>query len=329
MNNYNPPDAGQKQIAFVAMCFDGRLQTVYQKVVRPVLENHGFACTRADEMSSTGIIMDQIRDAIEKATLVMCDLTFDNPNVFYEMGIAHVLTKPTIMISQNPANIPFDVKHWRIIGYADTKEGLLDLRDILTDTLFKLFPHLKDQEQVHELSAKLPLLLEDELQIQRTQLFSNSLDFKRYAIKFLGEYGDKASFDRIKHVAMEDPNPDIVRDAFTALYKIDPEKAMPLLRGAGVRAQKSLLVRERVVTLLGGYPADDELVHQMIAQLGDSSWGVRKVVCEVLGRWGDVRSIGPLQGMMIDIEPQVRLAAAEALERLYGRQAKNSSNKEA
>lgn len=324
MNNNNPSDAVQKQVAFVAMCFDGRLQTVYQKVVKPVLQNHGFACTRADEMSSAGIIMDQIREAIEKATLVMCDLTFDNPNVFYEMGIAHILKKPTIMISQNPADIPFDVKHWRIIGYSDTKEGLLDLRDILTETLSKLFPHLKDRKQVHELAGKLPLLLEDELQIQRTQLFSNSLDFKRYAIKFLGEYGDKASFDKIKHIAMGDPNPDIVRDAFTALYKIDPEKARPLLLGSGLRAQNYLLVRERVVTLLGEYPPDDELVAQMIKQLGDSSWGVRKVVCEVLGRWGDVRAIGPLQGMQIDPGAQVRLAAAEALERLYGKQATTS-----
>jgi hypothetical protein len=100
-----------------------------------------------------------------------------------------------------------------------------------------------------------------------------------------------------------------------------PQKTRPLLLGSGLRAQNYLLVRERVVARLGECPPDDELVIQMIKRLGDSSWGVRKVVCEVLGRWEDTRAIYPLQGMLIDIGGQARLAATEAIERLYGKQA--------
>jgi hypothetical protein len=89
------------------MCFDTRLHHVYQKVVKPVL-GKWLECIRADEVCSIGVVIEEIRDQIEKANLILCDLTFDNPNVFYEIGFSHALNKPTIMISQNPANIPFD-----------------------------------------------------------------------------------------------------------------------------------------------------------------------------------------------------------------------------
>lgn len=79
MPKENSSNGSTKPIAFVAMCFDGRLQHVYHKVVKPVLENHEFSCVRADEIGDVGVIMDQIRDAIKKAELIICDLTFENP----------------------------------------------------------------------------------------------------------------------------------------------------------------------------------------------------------------------------------------------------------
>jgi hypothetical protein len=305
----------KKPVAFVAMCFDGRLQHVYHKVVKPVLENHGFLCIRGDEISQTGVLMDQIRDAINHADLVICDLTFENPNVFYELGMAHVLEKSTILTSQSPGNIPFDVRHRRVIPYEDTKIGLLDLRAALVDTLMKMLSI--DRESYLDRPPKdFPGAL-NELEGQRAALFSTSLDLKRYAIKFLGDHADRASYEKIEMIAVSDSNVDVVRDAFTALFKIDPPKARSLLISTGLRRQKEFLVRERVVGLLGTLPPDKELLEQMKAQLGDSSWGVRRTVYEVLGRWGQSSAVGPLQQMLSDPEPLVRLAAAEALERLH------------
>jgi len=301
--------------AFVAMCFDGRLQHIYHKVVKPVLENHGFFCERADEIGSMGVIIDQIRDAITKSDLVICDLTFENPNVFYELGMANVLKKSTVLISQAPGNIPFDVRHMRIIPYEDTKLGLLDLRDALVETLkitVSIDPQTSKRYTKKDLSDSL-----DEIVVQRAALFSNSFDFKRYAIKFLGDYQDKASYQKIELMALSDTQVDVVRDAFTSLLKIDRAKTRHLLLNNGLCNQKEFLVRERVVSLLGSYPPDKELLEQMIAQLGDTSWGVRRAACEVLGRWQQKTAVGPLQKMLADPEPLVRLASAEALERLY------------
>lgn len=295
------------------MCFDNRLQHVYHKVVKPVLEDLGFECIRGDEISETGIIIEQVREYIEEATLVICDLTFDNPNVFYELGIAHILNKPTILISQTPANIPFDVRHYRIVSYKDEKLGLLDLRDELTKSLGKMFD-FSNLEQ-HKRIKELPIS-KDELEDQRTALFSNYLDSKRYAIKFLGDVKDTFSFNKIQMIALEDGNADIKREAFTALHKINPEKAKPILIEEGLRWQKEYIVRERVVTLLGSYQPDKELLDRILSQKGDTSWGVRRSVCEVLGRWGERKAITPLREMLTDSEQQVRLAAVEALGRL-------------
>jgi HEAT repeat protein len=140
---------------------------------------------------------------------------------------------------------------------------------------------------------------------------------RRWAIKFLGDNRDEESFDKIQQLALssETSDPDIKRDAFTALYNIDPGKARNLLIGYGLRSQRDHLVRERAVDLLGNYPPDEELIQQMLAQSTDSSWGVRQKVCEVLGRWRDGRAIHQLRMMLSDSEPQVSMAAVEALNR--------------
>jgi nucleoside 2-deoxyribosyltransferase len=220
------------------MCFDKCLEHVYVKVAKPVLESYGFDCTRADELTLSGIIMEQVLEEIEKSDLILCDLTYENPNVFYELGMAHLLKKNTIMI-------------------------------------------------------------------------------KRFAIKFIGDCGDKSSFEKIKMIAINDDHIDVARDAFTSLYKIDPQKERPVLLNEGLRYQSNLYIRERVVTLLGNYPPDDKLFNQMRMQTGDSSWGVRRSVCEVFGRWGKKEAAGFLQEMLADSESQVRLAASEAIEQLY------------
>ena len=310
-----------KPLAFVAMPFDVRLQAVYQRVVKPVLEGHGFQCIRADELLATGVIMQQIRALIERATIVFCDLTFDNPNVFYELGVAHTLNKPTILISQSPANIPFDVRHLRVLPYEDTKLGLLDLRDALVDTLNRVCPA---KEKVPSVLPRREFLgFSEELEIQRTALFSNNVHFMRYAVRVLGELGDKESLKRIESIALSATDPDLIRDAFTALHVIDPDGTLPTLLENGLWSQREHLVRERVITLIGKYPPSDYLVTRVTQQMTDTSWGVRQAACEVLGRWGETlnesqltKSAAALQNALADSQPEVRLAAAEGMRRL-------------
>jgi len=78
----------------------------------------GLSPVRADnEIFGTGKIMDQIWSGIHSAKVLVAELTNRNPNVFYELGLAHALQKPVVLVSSNEVDVPFDLKHIRVIYY--------------------------------------------------------------------------------------------------------------------------------------------------------------------------------------------------------------------
>ena len=72
---------------------------------------------RGDELFHTGSVVEQIWDQIKKAKLLVADLSGRNPNVFYELGLAHAAIKPVIFTANNIDDIPFDLRHLRVIVY--------------------------------------------------------------------------------------------------------------------------------------------------------------------------------------------------------------------
>jgi nucleoside 2-deoxyribosyltransferase len=61
--------------------------------------------------------MQSVWEGINRAGIVIADMTERNPNVFYELGIAHTLGKPVVMITQSMEFVPFDLKHLRCLVY--------------------------------------------------------------------------------------------------------------------------------------------------------------------------------------------------------------------
>jgi hypothetical protein len=91
---------------------------VLRKIFKPAIEKTGLLPVRADnEIFATGKIIDQVLRGITSAKVLVAELTTRNPNVFYELGIAHALNKPVVMISASEADVPFDLHHIRIIYY--------------------------------------------------------------------------------------------------------------------------------------------------------------------------------------------------------------------
>jgi len=321
-----------KPVAFVAMCFDKRLQPIYQKVVKPVLEEYGFECKRGDEILEPGVIVEQLKQQIDNSDLVVCDLTFDNANVFYELGVAHTLGKPALLISQTASSIPFNVAHLRAIPYEDSKIGLLDLRDRLVQTLHDIAP-LDSERHIPRVERATPLAKHqvDETEVQRWELYSPNPEFIRYAVRYLGENRDTHSFARIQQIAQTSYSlPDLVRDALDAMWLIDSRRALhSILEDA--RGHWSYLVRERAVMLLANYAPGEKidptykyrektLLEAVQERLSDDSWGVRRSACEVMGRWGDPRALTALRGATSDAVAEVSLAAREAFSRIRERQ---------
>lgn len=99
------------------MPFNEQLNQYYKNIIKPAVESVNLKCLRADEIYGTRSIIKDIVDEIEKSKILIADLTEKNPNVNYELGIAHALGKPVVIIVQDLKDVPFDLKHLRIIVY--------------------------------------------------------------------------------------------------------------------------------------------------------------------------------------------------------------------
>lgn len=107
---------------FVMMPFAEPLGGYYAAVYQPAIDKAKLKAVRADaEIFGTGKIIDQIWTGINSARVLVAELTGRNPNVLYELGLAHALRKPVVLVSSNKDDVPFDVQHVRVIYY-DTRD---------------------------------------------------------------------------------------------------------------------------------------------------------------------------------------------------------------
>ncbi|MBV4460414.1 hypothetical protein KVG96_20860 [Pseudomonas sp. COR58] len=79
--------------------------------------NNLMRCHRADDIWENHAIIQDVVDLIDRSSIVVCDCTNRNPNVFYEIGVAHALGKEVILITQSGGDVPFDLAHIRHIRY--------------------------------------------------------------------------------------------------------------------------------------------------------------------------------------------------------------------
>lgn len=108
----------ERNRVFVLMPFSDNLDSVYGKI-KETLTSKGLICNRADEISGSDAIMGKILYEIMRSRYLIVDLTGCNPNVFYELGIAHSFKDlPNIMlIKQKSTSTPFDIRHLTYVEY--------------------------------------------------------------------------------------------------------------------------------------------------------------------------------------------------------------------
>jgi Sigma-54 interaction domain len=127
----------ESDYCFVLMPFEDKrdMQRVYTNHVKVVIEERcNLRCERADDIHDISGVMQSVWDSINRARVIIAEMTERNPNVFYELGIAHTLGKPVIMITRSMEYVPFDLKHLRCIVY-DYKPGSIDkFEDVLEKT---------------------------------------------------------------------------------------------------------------------------------------------------------------------------------------------------
>jgi len=127
------------RLTFVLMPFTPELTDIYATIIKPTVESGRFdlVCRRADEVKSNRAIIQDIWKSLCEARLVIADLSTLNPNVMYELGMAHTLGKETILIYQRGGNVkfPFDLAHIRRIEYDNDAVGGRKLEEELRATL--------------------------------------------------------------------------------------------------------------------------------------------------------------------------------------------------
>lgn len=118
----------------VMMPFGMAFDVVYESL-KEASKNSGFLCKRADDIWEHSAVIQDIVSLIDRSSVVIADCTHRNPNVFYEIGIAHTLGREVILITQNKDDIPFDVTHLRYIHYLNNGEGLSKLSEKISTKL--------------------------------------------------------------------------------------------------------------------------------------------------------------------------------------------------
>lgn len=117
----------------VMMPFEG-FSEVYD-AIKAACASTSFEAKRADEMWGHSMFMRDILELVNHSAVVVCDLTGRNPNVFYEMGLAHAWGRPVIPITQNKDDIPSDLQAHRYLIYLNNFEGKKTLTKQLAERL--------------------------------------------------------------------------------------------------------------------------------------------------------------------------------------------------
>ena len=118
------------KLVFILTPFSEKYMDEYY-AIRTACNESGFHAIRGDEELKSGEIFSHIINMISKSRFVVANINGRNPNVFYELGIAHMMNKPTILISRDGQDIPFDLMSRRVILY----DSVMVLQEKLRESL--------------------------------------------------------------------------------------------------------------------------------------------------------------------------------------------------
>jgi hypothetical protein len=112
---------------FILMPFKAKLEAVYTRHLKKMAEELGLSMLRADDLFSPKPFMEKVWDGICATQLIVADCTERNPNVFYEIGMAHTVGKSVLLITRSSKDIPSDIQHFEYIHYDYDPEGVEEL----------------------------------------------------------------------------------------------------------------------------------------------------------------------------------------------------------
>ncbi len=131
-------------------CYDsGHFMQVYQQLIKPACNKAGFKSIRADEVVKSNYIEIDILKKIITSDMVICDLSNNNPNVLYELGVRHAMKRPAVLIKDKKTQRIFDIQGIRCVEYNSSLRGDLLPKDKkeLTNTIIQTYNgHIQEED---------------------------------------------------------------------------------------------------------------------------------------------------------------------------------------
>lgn len=191
-------------ICFVIMPFGGWFNDYYSTIYCPAIKNANLNPHRADDLYRPSQIINDIWSYTQISKIILADLSGKNPNVFYELGLAHALAKPVILIAETIDDVPFDLRALRVLKYDKNKPRWGDIlqekitnaiKEVIRSPLEAVLPTFLsvDKESKQDLISKDDKLL---LEMKRDiELLQNEIVRNRSFVE------DRTMFD---HLNMSD-----------------------------------------------------------------------------------------------------------------------------
>jgi hypothetical protein len=124
---------GGRPYVFVIMAFKSKWD-LYERIEKIAKQEFGVECIRADHVKASGHdLLAKIHLLIERAELVIAEISTDSPNVFYEIGYAVAVQKRPILLIEKGEEVPTDLKGLEVVGYDGSQQGTMLLEAELTE----------------------------------------------------------------------------------------------------------------------------------------------------------------------------------------------------
>lgn len=122
---YGPPKSrggSRRASCFIVMPFSEAWSAEVHRILASACESAGVRPVRGDDLFTPTDIIEDIWQSLNSADFVIADITGRNPNVMYELGMAHTLAKPVLILSKYAGDIPIDLATRRVILYGQSGE---------------------------------------------------------------------------------------------------------------------------------------------------------------------------------------------------------------
>ena len=135
-SDYDPDDTGEFEpnTVFVIMPFRGEEMHEVYSTIKDECSKLGLKAKRVDENVGSGFVIREITELIEDSEFIICDLTNERPNVYYELGYAHGVgneSSEILLIAKEETNLHFDIAPLRVQYYRSTEH----LRSVIASNL--------------------------------------------------------------------------------------------------------------------------------------------------------------------------------------------------